>query len=61
MIGKFADPREDLIPWVEVTDSALHGNDRHRPANEKEEETHRSFQSHAGATKLKVEGVEGIP
>jgi hypothetical protein len=38
MIGKFADPHEDLTPWVEVTDSALHGNDRHRPANEKEEE-----------------------
>jgi hypothetical protein len=33
MIGKFADPGEDLMPWVEVTDSALHGN-RHRPANE---------------------------
>jgi hypothetical protein len=38
MIGKFADPHEDLMPWAEVTDSALHGNDRHRLANEKEEE-----------------------
>ncbi len=38
MIGKFADPHEDLIAWVEMTDSAHHRNDRQRPANEKEEE-----------------------
>jgi hypothetical protein len=63
MIGKFADPHEDLMPW-EMTDSGHHRNDRHRPANEREEETHRFFQSHAGSTKVEVEdveGVEGIP
>ena len=38
MIGKFADPHEDLMSWAEVTDSAHHGNDRHRPAIEMEEE-----------------------
>jgi hypothetical protein len=27
MIGKFADPGEDLTPWVEMTDSAHHRND----------------------------------
>jgi hypothetical protein len=26
MIGKFADPGEDMMPWVEVIDSTLHGN-----------------------------------
>jgi hypothetical protein len=26
MIGKIADPGEDLMPWVEVIDSTLHGN-----------------------------------
>jgi hypothetical protein len=61
MIGKFADPHEGLMPWVEMTDSALHRNDRHRPANEKKEETHHSFQYHAGSSKVKVEGVEAIP
>ena len=35
MIGKFADP--DPMPW-EMIDSDHHRNDRHRPANEKEEE-----------------------
>jgi hypothetical protein len=38
MIGKFADPGKDLMLWIEVTDSAVHGNDRRRPANEKKEE-----------------------
>jgi hypothetical protein len=61
MIRKFADPCEDLMPWVEVTDSDHHRNEGHRPANEKEEETHRSFQSYAGSTNVKVEGVEAIP
>ncbi len=37
MIGKFADPGVDLMPWVAIADSDLHGNDPHRPANEKEE------------------------
>ncbi len=36
MIGKFADPGVDLMPWVAIADSDLHGNDPHRPANEKE-------------------------
>ena len=61
MTGKFAGLGEDLIPRVEMTDSALHGNDRHRLANENEEETHRSFQSRGDSTKVKVEGVDAIP
>jgi hypothetical protein len=31
MIGKFADPGEDLMPWVEMTDSVRHGNDGRHP------------------------------
>jgi hypothetical protein len=38
MIGKFADPREDLMPWVEVTDSAHRRRYGDRPAIETEEE-----------------------
>jgi hypothetical protein len=33
MIGKFADPGEDLMRWAEVTDSAHHRNDR-QPSRE---------------------------
>jgi hypothetical protein len=31
MIGKFADPHEDLMPWVEMTDSVHHRNDARHP------------------------------
>jgi hypothetical protein len=31
MIGKFADPGEDLMPWVEMTDSVRYGNDGRHP------------------------------
>ena len=61
MIGKFADPHEDPMPWVETTDSSLHGNDRHRPANEKEEEKASLFPISRRLEQAKVEGVEAIP
>jgi hypothetical protein len=43
MTGKFADPHEDLMPWVEMTDSALHGSEGDCPANEKEAEDESLF------------------
>jgi hypothetical protein len=61
MIGKFSGLGEDLMPWVEIADSDLHGNDRNRPANEKERGTHFYFQSHASSSKVEVEVVDVIP
>ncbi len=39
MIGKFADPHEDLMPWAEMTDSVHHANDVSASGNEKVEES----------------------
>jgi hypothetical protein len=49
------------MPAVETTDSARHRNDLSSLANKRERETHRSFQSNASSTKVKVEVVEENP
>ena len=56
MIGKFADPDEDLMPWVEMTNSVHRTNDRHRPGNEKDEKKRITL---SNRKVYHVEGVEG--